>query len=91
MRIRAAIDGNQPEIVEGLREAGRSVVPLHQIGGGVPDLIVGFQGVNYLIEVKVPGRRKKLTPDQEEFHKKWKGSLAVVETLTEALEATKVK
>ncbi len=91
MRIRAAIDGNQPEIVEGLRAAGRSVVTLHQIGGGVPDLIVGFCGVNYLVEVKVLGRRKKLTPDQEKFHSEWKGSLAVVETLKEALEATETK
>ncbi len=35
---------------------------LHEVGAGVPDLLVGFRNKNYLIEVKVPGGR--LTPAQ---------------------------
>ena len=37
----AHIDANQPEIVKALRDAACSVEPLHDVGRGVPDLLVG--------------------------------------------------
>ena len=45
VRRAARIDENQPEIVEALHKAGTSVVHLHQLGQGVPDLLVGVTGV----------------------------------------------
>lgn len=54
-----------------LRRAGAFVEPLHGVGGGCPDLLVGFRGVWSVIEVKdgakVPSARK-LTPDEAEWH-----------------------
>ena len=89
MRRAAKIDANQPEIVKGLRQAGASVACCHAVGDGFTDLVVGFRGVNYLVEVKdgekVPSKRK-LTPDQVKFHAAWTGQIGVAETLDEALE-----
>ena len=52
MRRAARADSNQAEIVDALRKVGASVQPIHTVGGGVPDLLVGFRGQNYLFEVK---------------------------------------
>ena len=83
-QYRKKVDKNQKEIVAGLRQVGASVKTLHWVGRGVPDLLVGFRGVNYLIEVKQPG--KGFTKAEAEFFNTWRGSCAVVESLDEALE-----
>lgn len=80
MRRAAKIDANQPLIVEALRKAGATVQPLHTVGSGVPDLLVGFQNRTALIEVKdgsKPPSERRLTPDQQEWHGKWKGGTLV--------------
>lgn len=85
---RAKVDANQPEIIEALRKAGCSVQPLHTIGKGVPDLLVGHRGRNYLLELKdgekCPSARK-LTEDQVAWHQGWRGQVIVIETTEEAL------
>lgn len=73
-------------IVEALRKAGRSVFILSATGNGVPDLLVGYKGRNYLLEVKeVSG---KLTPPQVKFFQEWPGQAAIVRTIEEALAFT---
>lgn len=52
MRRAAAVDANQTAIIRALRKAGVSVQPLHTVGQGCPDIIAGFRGVNYLLELK---------------------------------------
>lgn len=89
MRRAARIDDNQPQIVADLRACGVSVQPLHAVGGGVPDLLVGWRGRNVLIEIKdgsKPPSRRRLTPDQEEWHASWRGQVAVAENIEQALE-----
>lgn len=96
MRRAAKVDGNQGEIVEALRKAGCSVQCLHAVGGGVPDLLVGRKTyfgagrTNLLLEVK-DGRlspsRRQLTPEQEDWHAEWRGSVVVVTSVEEALRA----
>lgn len=84
----ARIDANQPEIVEALREAGCSVQLLHTVGKGCPDLLVGWQGINCLVEVKdgsKPPSARKLTPDQVEWHRDWNGQVAVAESVDDAI------
>ena len=44
MRRAARVDRNQAEIVVALRAGGASVQPLHAVGKGVPDLLVGWRG-----------------------------------------------
>lgn len=88
MRRIARVDGNHQEIVEGLRGVGASVQSLATIGKGCPDILVGFRGVNYVMEIKdgnKPPSARKLTPDEKKWHFDWRGEVHVVESLQEAL------
>lgn len=84
------IDANQPDIVDALRDHGATVEILSAVGKGCPDLMVGYMGRTYALEVK-DGRKKpsaqKLTPDQEKWHREWKGQVCVVKTAEDALRA----
>mgnify|MGYP000418637231 CR=1 FL=1 len=86
-RYAAKVDDNQPEIVAGLRAVGASVAPTHAAGDGFPDLVVGYRGANYLLEVKdenKPPSKRKLTEPQVKFHREWLGQISVVKSLDEA-------
>jgi len=65
-----------------------SVQPLHTVGKGCPDLLCGVRGTNLLIEIKdgqkVPSARK-LTPDEAAWHQSWRGQVAIVESVDDAL------
>lgn len=84
------VDDNQKLIVDQLRKIpGVSVLHLHMVGKGCPDIAVGRAGVTYLIELKNHMKRpseKRLSDDENEFHKKWTGHAAVAETVTEILK-----
>ena len=89
MRRAAKVDRNQIEIVTAARAVGASVQPIHTLGKGVPDLLIGYRGVNLLWEIKdglaVPSRRV-LTPDEAKWHRDWRGSIETVTSVAEALE-----
>jgi len=95
-----ARDGNERPIVEALRAAGASVTRLTD--AGVPDLLVGYQGRTYLLEVKLPlgarggksqrreaeGGSGDLTKSQVEWWSKWTGAPSViVRSVDDALAA----
>lgn len=82
MRRNARVDTNHKAIVDGLRDVGASVVSLATIGRGVPDLLVGYRGVNYLLEVKTT--KGKLTADQSEFMATFNGRVYIVRDIGEA-------
>ncbi len=88
------MDANQAQIVDALRSCGASVQPLHMVGGGVPDLLVGYRNRTALIEVKdgsQPPSKRQLTPDQLDWHAAWRGgTLAVVCDVESALRVLKV-
>jgi hypothetical protein len=89
VRRAAKVDANQTEIVKALRQVGASVQSLASTGKGVPDLLVGFRGKNLLLEVKDGGKVKsarKLTPDQVAWHQDWRGHVAVVESVEQAIK-----
>ena len=96
MRRAAKTDANHAQVVQALRDAGCGVLDLARMGEGCPDLLA--HGPTYpwraiLLEVKdgsKPPSARKLTPDQEKFHAAWKGALAVVTTVEEALDAVGV-
>lgn len=83
-------DANQKEIVDRLRTLSNvSVYSTHTIGKGFPDIIVGYKGKNYMIEIKdgkKPASQRKLTADELVFHMKWKGQIATCKTFEEVLE-----
>jgi hypothetical protein len=88
MKRAARIDDNQPSIVQALEAAGCTVQGLASMGGGVPDLLVGRNGLTLLLEVKdgnKPPSRRKLTADERLWHEWWRGQVAVVESPEQAL------
>lgn len=88
MRRAAKVDDNQPEIVEAFRKLGYSVLLLHQVGRGCPDILVGKMGTNTLIEIKdgrKPPSRRLMTPDEEEFFQSWKGRLLTIMSVDEVI------
>ncbi len=95
MRRAAKIDDNQKAIVAALREIGASVTPLHTVGNGCPDALVGFRGRTVLMEFKdgdKPKSQQKLTPMQEKWRSGWKGGPAVtVRSVDEALNVLGVE
>jgi len=84
MRYKARVDANQPGIVEALKDAGATIVHLHQLGEGIPDILVGFQGKCYLVEIK--SGNGKLTEDQEKFMGWWRGYATTLRSVREALD-----
>lgn len=86
-------DANQKKVVELVRKLhGASITSTHIIGKGFPDLVIGYKGINYLIELKdgfKPKSQKKLTPDEVEFHLKWNGQIAVCESFEDILKILK--
>lgn len=93
MRRASKVDDNQREIVSALRLAGVSVQLLHAVGGGCPDLLCGYRGKCYTLEVKdgaKPPSKRRLTPDQVEWHESWRGQVAVVHSVSEAFAAVGV-
>ena len=68
MRRAARIDANQEAVVIALRAAGAYVWII-----GLPvDLLVGYKGHTFLVEIK-DGPKKRLTALQEAFFAKWDG------------------
>jgi hypothetical protein len=69
MRYAARVDANQAAIVEALRKAGAYVWVI-----GLPvDLLVGYKGHTWLIEIKRDSKAR-LTPLQADFFENWSGS-----------------
>ena len=81
----ARSDSNQQEIMDALRAVGCSVVSIHRVGQGVPDLLVGdpVTGCNFLLEVKAG--KSGLTPDEFRFFSEWQGQRDIVRSVEDAL------
>ncbi len=82
------VDSTQVQIVKELRRLGMEVEHLHMVGKGCPDILVGFKGKNVLLEIK-KDEKSKLTPDQVLWHRSWKGQVAVVTNVIDAVKVIK--
>jgi hypothetical protein len=71
VRRRAKVDLNHTEVVNALRAAGCTVQSLAEVGDGCPDLLVGYRGTTWLLEVKSPGG--SVTEDQVQWLARWRG------------------
>ena len=78
-------DANEPDIVKALQAAGAAVQKLG--GTGVPDLLVGYKGELFLIEVKNPNAKGGgkyntgygcLTDAQTKWWATWRGRAPVI-------------
>lgn len=79
------VDANQAEIVAALRGLGASVTDLHEVGHGCPDILCGYRGRVFLIEIKTETGR--LTPDEKRWADEWHGGhYYVVRSKEQALD-----
>lgn len=100
MKFARQRDENEAEIVKAMRAIGAAVAKLE--GTGVPDLVVSYNGVLTLVEVKcikVGAKRahkgkhddeehRELTPAQVTWWARWEGKpVIVVHNIAEALAA----
>ena len=82
------VDRNQKEIVAALRKVGCTVTCTHMVGKGFPDIVVGYQGENYLFEIKDCDKsksRQKMTKKELEWHDSWHGQKAVISSFQDAV------
>ena len=86
------IDANQQAIVKELRS-----IPGVSVMTDVNDILVGHKGVNYLIELKTPDKRRKdgkwkagaIKPSQRILVRDWNGHYLICSSIEEILELFK--
>jgi len=95
-RYAAKRDVNEPEIIEALRKLPRCSV--QQLSGkGVPDLLISYRNVLFLMEVKLPLSKRGgdshsvLTADQEAWHREWLGEVHIVRSIEDAFKVLGIK
>ncbi len=87
------VDANQGDVVLALRQCGVSVTITSDLGNGFVDIVAGYRGVNYLLQIKdgdQPPSKRRLTPAEKEWHAAWRGQAFVVNSVDEALAAVGV-
>ena len=82
MRRAGRVDLTQSDAVKRLRQIGASVAVTSQLGGGFPDLVVGFRGRTLLVEMKTGN--EPLTQAEKDWHAKWSGHVVIARTAEEA-------
>lgn len=79
-------DSNQGELVKIARDMGATVQNLASVGHGCPDLLIGFRGKNFLIEVK-DGKKspshRALTIPEKAWHETWNGNVKIIKSVDE--------
>jgi hypothetical protein len=87
MRRAARVDANHKQIVDWFRQCRFQVLDLSRVGQGCPDLLISMSGHTALVEIKdgnKPPSGRKLTPDEQKFHRTWKGLTFIVESIDDA-------
>lgn len=78
------VDANQSEIVAALRAIGCTVQDLHEVGRGVPDIMVSYKGKLFLFEIKMAGKYQNSLEKQWAY--KWQSPVYVVRSAEEAVK-----
>ena len=84
MRRAAKVDKNHGAIVDALRSLDFSVSSTAAIGQGFPDVVCGYGGRTFLVEIKDGSRKpsaRKLNEAQVKFRDEWKGDYTVLESV----------
>jgi len=88
MRYDKRTDDNHREVIDELRKTMPEVTVFDAsgAGNGFPDVVLGWNGRNYLFEIKDPAKvpsARSLTDKQKEFHEGWQGQVHVVHSAAE--------
>ena len=88
MSFAKRVDSNQKEIVADVRKylPEATVRDLSGSGFGIPDLLIGWQGINFLFEIKDPEKpmsARDLTDAQKKFHGEWQGQVQIAHSAAE--------
>lgn len=75
--------------MKALEQIGATVQSLHTVGKDCPDLLVGYRGCNYVLEIKTA--TGKLTPGQIDWHNWWRGEVQTVSSKEQAFAAIGVR
>jgi len=78
MRYDAKRDSNEAEIICALHQVGAKVMQLDEF-----DLLVGFRGKLFMLEVKMPQGR--LNKKQARLFREWAGYIFIVRSVDDAL------
>lgn len=78
-------DENHDEVIKALLQLGCSVFDLYKVGDGMTDLLVGYRGLNFLVEVK-RDEKASFTPMQIRFNATWRGSVIRANSPLDAVE-----
>ena len=81
-------DANHNKIKAALEEVGFSVLDLHTVGCGAPDLLVSKLGLTCLAEVKTP--TGKLNADQKRFIARWNGRVEILTSVDDVIRLEKL-
>lgn len=85
---RAKVDRNQAQIVATFRALGFSVRHTHTIGQGFPDIVIGRDGHNWLIEIKDGSKARssqRLTKQEQVFFDTWQGKAFIVSSIDDVI------
>ena len=92
MRRNARVDDNQKQIVSTFRKLGASVLITSQLKNCF-DILVGYNGVNYICEIKdgtKPPSQRKLTEGEKSFRDNWKGGeYYIIESIEDVINLIK--
>jgi hypothetical protein len=88
-------DSNHKEILDQCRQIPQlSAFSTHIIGKGFPDIVIGYNGLNYLFEIKDGTKTKsarKLTTHESSFFCNWKGQVNIIHNIDDILEVLQIK
>ncbi len=82
------VDINQKQIVRDLRKLGCVVTDLSNLGKGVPDILVSYEGIWYLFELKNPMQvksKQRLTNDEQKWVNKQKAPVYIIREMSDAI------
>lgn len=81
------IDNNHQAVRDALRCVGACVIDVAQYAGLGCDLIAGYKGTLYLIEVKAPGKINKLTVSEQMLQGRMQHLAGVTLHIVDSVEA----
>ena len=83
------VDENQKAILDDLKRLHINYFVASDVGAGFPDIVIGFRGINWFIEIKT--ETGKQTKSQIKFEKEWQGQYAICRSTEQVLEVIGAK